>query len=162
MIKAPSVRLEFLVRVIRKEIEHLLFAQKCVFLPCFTLDDALLLEQNPEFAMKVEAFSSRFARLQDTVGDKLLPVWLEALNELVGPAIDNFNKAEKLGVLSSVDDWLMVRGLRNQMVHEYHEYIESLETLTDALNQTNIGVELLVSCANAIIDDCQKRGFIAS
>jgi hypothetical protein len=43
-----------------------------------------------------------------------------------------------------------------------HEYIESLETLTDALNQANIGVELLVSCANAIIDDCQKRGFIAS
>lgn len=159
MIKAPSVRLEFLVRVIRKEIEHLLFAQKCVFLPCFTLDDALLLEQNPEFAMKVEAFSSRFARLQDTVGDKLLPVWLEALNERIGPAIDNFNKAEKLGVLSSVDDWLIVRGLRNQMVHEY---IESLETLTDALNQANIGVELLVSCANAIIDDCQKRGFIAS
>jgi hypothetical protein len=58
-----------------------------------------------------------------------------------------------------VDDWLMVRGLRNQMVHEY---IESLETLTDALNQANIGVELLVSCANAIIDDCQKRSFIAS
>ena len=94
MIKAPSVRLEFLVRVIRKEIEHLLFTQKCVFLPCFTLDDALLLDQNPEFAMKVEAFSSRFARLQDTVGDKLLPVWLEALNERIGPAIDNFNKAE--------------------------------------------------------------------
>jgi hypothetical protein len=97
--------------------------------------------------------------LQDTVGDKLLPVWLEALNERIGPAIDNFNKAEKLGVLSSVDDWLMVRGLRNQMVHEY---IESLETLTDALNQANIGVELLVSCANAIIDDCEQRGFIAS
>jgi hypothetical protein len=81
------------------------------------------------------------------------------LNERIGPAIDNFNKAEKLGVLSSVDDWLMVRGLRNQMVHEY---IESLETLTDALNQANNGVELVVSCANAIIDDCQQRNFIAS
>lgn len=159
MIKVTHARLEFLVRVIRKEIEHLVFAQQSVFLPCFTSDHALALDQDPEFAMKVEAFSSRFARLQDTVGDKLLPVWLEALNERVGPAIDNFNKAEKLGVLSSVDDWLMARSLRNQMVHEY---IESLETLTDALNQANHCVELIVSCANAIIDDCQQRGFISS
>lgn len=150
-------RLKFLVRVVGKEVNHLIFAQKQVFLPFFTLDDAKGLEQNPEFAMKVEAFSGRFARLQDTVGDKLLPAWLEALNERVGAAIDNLNKAEKLGVLTSVDDWLMVRGLRNQMVHEY---IESPETLTDALNQANNHVALIVSCANAIIKDCQQRKFV--
>jgi hypothetical protein len=159
MNQATQMRLEFLVRVVRKEIEHLIFAQQSVFAPCFTLDDARALAQNPEFAMKVEAFSSRFARLQDTVGDKLLPIWLEALNERIGPAIDNLNKAEKLGVLASVDDWLIVRGLRNQMVHEY---IESLDILTDALNQANSHVALIVSCANAIIHDCQTRGLVAS
>ena len=31
--------------------------------------------------MKVEAFVSRFCRLQDTLGDKLLPALLKALGE---------------------------------------------------------------------------------
>jgi hypothetical protein len=47
------------------------------------------------------AFVSRFGRLQDTVGDKLLPALLSALAEPVGPAIDNLDKAEKLGLLES-------------------------------------------------------------
>ncbi|MCL4555826.1 MAG: hypothetical protein M1572_02920 [Gammaproteobacteria bacterium] len=158
MTESARMRLDFLVRVVRKEIELVMFAQRSVFLPYFTLENARALNQDPEFAMKVEAFASRFARLQDTVGDKLLPAWLEILSERIGPAIDNLNKAEKLGVLNSVDDWLVVRGLRNQMVHEY---IESLEVLTDALNQANKHVELIVSCANAIIRDCQQRGLIA-
>jgi len=56
--------------------------------------------------------------LQDTIGDKLLPAWLDILNEKTKVSIGNFDKAEKIGVLSSVDRWLELRQLRNQMVHE--------------------------------------------
>lgn len=157
MTTTEQTRLDFLVRVVRKEIDHLLYAKAQVFLPDFSMQDAKSLDTNLELALKVEAFASRFARLQDTVGDKLLPAWLAVLGEGIGPAIDNLNKAEKLGVLYSVDDWLAIRGLRNQMVHEY---IESLVVLMDALNQANAHIGLVVDCARAIIKDCQQRGLI--
>lgn len=84
-----KARLTFLVRVVRKEINHLLVSQRVVFNPNFTIEDAQRLEADADLSIKVEAFSSRFARLQDTVGDKLIPLWLSALNEPVGAAIDN-------------------------------------------------------------------------
>jgi hypothetical protein len=150
-------RLTFLARVVGKEIDHLLTSQQMIFEPYFSLEQAHSLASDSELAIKVEAFSSRFARLQDTVGDKLLPTWLAALNEPIGAAIDNLNKAEKLGVLASVEEWLAVRSLRNQMVHEY---IESIDVLTNALNQANEHVALIVDCAASIIDDCRLRGWL--
>ena len=44
---------------------------------------------------------ARFGRLQDTVGDKFLPTLLSALAETPGAAIDNLDKAEKLGLMAS-------------------------------------------------------------
>lgn len=149
-----KARLTFLVRVVRKEINHLLVSQRVVFNPNFTIEEAQRLEVDADLSIKVEAFSSRFARLQDTVGDKLIPLWLSALNEPVGAAIDNLNKAERLGVLSSVENWLTARSLRNLMVHEY---IESLQVLTDALTHANLHLPMIVECANSIIEDCERR-----
>lgn len=156
MTDALKARLSFLVRVVGKEINHLIISQKLIFDPGFSLEQPRSLAVDDDLSIKVEAFLSRFARLQDTVGDKLLPTWLAALNEPIGAAIDNSNKAEKLGVLASVEDWLAVRGLRSQMAHEY---IESLDVLTNALNQANEHVTLIVHCARAIIEDCRNRGW---
>ncbi len=157
MTDTLKVRLSFLARVVGKEIDHLLISQQLVFNPCFSLEQAQSLALDADLSIKVEAFLSRFARLQDTVGDKLLPTWLTALNEPIGAAIDNLNKAEKLAVLASVEEWLAVRSLRNQMVHEY---IESLDVLTNALNQANEHVTLIVNCATSIIEDCRSRGWL--
>lgn len=149
-----KARLTFLIRVVRKEINHLLVSQRVVFNPNFTIEEAQRLEADADLSIKVEAFSSRFARLQDTVGDKLIPLWLSALNEPVGAAIDNLNKAERLGVLSSVENWLTARSLRNLMVHEY---IESLQVLADALTHANLHLPMIVNCARSIIADCERR-----
>jgi uncharacterized protein YutE (UPF0331/DUF86 family) len=40
--------------------------------------------------------------------------------------LDNLNRAEKLGLLSSVADWIEARSLRNSLVHEYTEDVELL------------------------------------
>lgn len=157
MTAPTNARLAFLARVVGKEIEHLRYAQAQVFDPDFTPQDAASMDDRPDFALKVEAFASRFKRLQDAVGDRLPPAWLDALGEPIGPAIDNLNKAERLGVLSSVNEWLTVRGLRNQMVHEY---IESPEILADALNQANAHGDMIIDCASAILADCKRRSLI--
>lgn len=78
----------------------------------------------------MEAFVGRFGRLQDTVGDKLLPLLITALGEKASAAIDNLDRAERLGLLRSADELMAMRNLRNQMVHEY---VEDPEVLISAL-----------------------------
>ena len=99
-------RLKFLRRVVKKEIKHLNYSANKLFTSPFNLERAQELNHNEELAEQLEAFTSRFCRLQDTVGDKLLPTWLNALGEKSTIAIDNLDKAEKIGVLPSVLTWL--------------------------------------------------------
>ena len=150
-------RLAFLHRVVSKEIRHLQFSSGRVFDQPLDVDRAATLANDEAFAERVEAFVSRFCRLQDTVGDKLLPVWLQALGEKRGAVVDNLDKAEKLGMLESADRWLAIRQTRNQMIHEY---IESAQVLTDALNAAHDYQEQIISFANAMLTDAKKRGLI--
>ncbi|TVP60703.1 MAG: hypothetical protein EA349_01005 [Halomonadaceae bacterium] len=83
-----------------------------------------------DMAERLDAFVARFSRLQDTLGDKLIPTLLSYLGEQTGPAIDNLNRAEKFGWIESAEEWIVYRKLRNQMIHEY---IEDTAVLTDAL-----------------------------
>ena len=77
----------------------------------------------------------------DNLGDKFLPQLLLALAEKPGAAIDNLDRAERLGWIESVEAWLEIRNLRNQMVYEY---IEDLTLLTSALQTGHKHVSTLV------------------
>lgn len=123
-------RLRFLARVVRREQSHLLATDRRVFAEPFSPARARLLDTDAELSERVEAFVARFSRLQDTLGDKLVPALLRALGEPVGAAIDNLDRVERLGWLASTDEWLGARLLRNRMVHEY---IEDPVVLADAL-----------------------------
>lgn len=150
-------RLIFLKRVIKKEISHLQYSLEQIKSIEFTPENTSRLETDQELAETVEAFVSRFARLQDNVGDKLLPNWLKALGEKTGAAIDNLDKAEKFGLLDSADRWLEIRQLRNLMVHEY---IESPEVLGNALESAKAYCAVLMEFANKIISDLEVRQII--
>ena len=141
---SQTARLEFLVRVTHKECKHLLDTDGRLFSNFFTIEDAKKIEIDPILAERLDAFVARFGRLQDTVGDKLLPALLAAMAEKIGPAIDNLDKAEKLGLLESADGWMEMRRLRNQMVHEY---IEDLAVLTSALRSGHAFVPELTAAA---------------
>jgi len=147
-------RLRFLCRVVKKEIHHLNYSAEKVFKEGFTTERAKRLADDEELAEQVEAFTSRFCRLQDTIGDKLLPAWLDALGEKKSVAIDNLDKAEKIGVLTSVEQWLELRQLRNQMIHEY---IEDLTILADAMQTAYTHLGFIVSVAELIIKDLENR-----
>lgn len=151
----PSLqaRLTFLARVTQKECDHLLTTNHRLFEDLFTIERAQQLETDPELSERLDAFVSRFGRLQDTVGDKLLPALLAAMGETPGPAIDNLDKAEKFGLLPSSDAWMEMRKLRNQMVHEY---IEDLAVLCSALRTGHQFVPSLVSAANACVAQAHK------
>jgi hypothetical protein len=74
-----------------------------------------------EHSEMLDAFVSRYGRLQDTLGDKLLPALLRAGLEKTGPQLDNLLHAEKLGWIESTQTWIELRELRNRLVHEYME-----------------------------------------
>lgn len=142
---SQAARLEFLTRVTAKECKHLQGTDARLFGNLFTVEDAQKIEGDPILAERLDAFVSRFGRLQDTLGDKLLPALLNALGESTGAAIDNLDKAEKLGLIDSADAWMEMRRLRNQMVHEY---IEDLAVLTSALRSGHAFVPVLASAAS--------------
>lgn len=95
-----------------------------------------------------EAFVGRFGRLQDTVGDKLLPLLLAALGEKPIAAIDNLDRAERLELLKSADEWMTMRNLRNQMVHEY---VDDSVVLRSALQTGHAFVPALIDSTNKMI-----------
>lgn len=85
------------------------------------------LEQNPSAAEQLEAFVSRFGRMQDTMADRLFPRWLIALAEAPGSQNETLNRAERLGILNSTDRWLEGRNLSNRLVHDNQEkFVEDL------------------------------------
>ena len=149
-------RLHFLARVTEKEASHLQATDSRLF--SRPLDAALMasLEQDVALSEQVDAFVSRFSRLQDTLGDKLLPLYLMLLGEPQGAVIDNLNKAEKLGLIDSAEQWMSLRYLRNQMVHEY---IEDSGKLAAALNLGHGNVSTLIGTARRILADIERRGW---
>jgi len=98
----------------------------------------------PEGRDRLEAFVGKFSRMQDTLIDKLLPNFLAAAGEKTGTALDNLNRAERLGLLADADQWLAMRQLRNRLVHEY---VEDRADLAAALTLAcAMADELLAAC----------------
>lgn len=64
----------------------------------------------------------RFIKLQDCMGERLVPATLEHLAEpwTDKPMRDRLDRLEKLGYLD-VEAWLRWRVLRNRLAHEYPE-----------------------------------------
>lgn len=114
----------------RKEAEHLRYSQITLFALPIDLAWVQSLGQQPEVAEKVEAFVSRFGRLQDHLGEKLLPRMAALVGENSKTLLDALAIAEKTDLLVSADAFIAARKLRNALVHEYmHDAQTFLESL---------------------------------
>ena len=102
---------------------------------------------DPQLIDTLESFSAKFSRMQDTIADKLLPVFLKTAGEQTGTVIENLNRAEKLFLITNAQDWLMARGLRNKLVHEY---IENPHELSEAVDLAKEFVTELIKTQKAI------------
>jgi hypothetical protein len=67
----------------------------------------------------------RFTKLQDALGERLVPATLQRLAESFEewPMRDRLERLERLGYVV-VDDWLRWRELRNRLAHEYPDQPE--------------------------------------
>ena len=150
----PVDRFLHTLEIVGHEGKHLAYSWGRLYAHPIDADWVRRLESAPEIAERLEAFVSRFGRMQDTLADKLLPRWLMALAATPGSQIENLNRAEKLGVLDNVEHWLEARKLRNRLVHEY---MQSPETFAKDLMLAKEYSHLLVDLYNRLREYAMMR-----
>ena len=130
--------------IVSRERRHLDFSHQKLFNSPLSAERLAALDSNLELAETIEAFASRFGRLQDTMAGKLFPRFLQAQAESPGTQLETLNRMEKLGLLSSVERWLEARALRNRLVHEYvsdmnqlHKDLQYAGELTTLFKETH-------------------------
>lgn len=76
----------------------------------------------------LEVVTSRFAKLQDTCGQKIFPLVLSCSGEDINGKtfIDILNSFEKFGFMEDANFWIDLRRVRNAVAHEYPDNTEKL------------------------------------
>ncbi|MDD5058949.1 MAG: hypothetical protein PHQ60_13850 [Sideroxydans sp.] len=119
-----------------KEVAHLAYTHRTLFAQPIDLLWVQALEQREDLAEKVDAFVSRFGRLQDHIGEKLIPRFIALLGSTPQSLLDNLAYAEKTGWMENTESFVSARKLRNLLVHEYMAeaelFLESLLAADDA------------------------------
>ena len=114
----------------------------------FTLDSVehMLKEQ----IRVLDQVAYRFAKLQDSMDQKVLPAILELGQEPINPNAsfaEKLNWLERMGALPSADEWKKLRVARNAIAHEYPD-----------------DPELRASAINSFLDGamrlCMIHGFV--
>ena len=145
-------RLRFLLDTVGKEQKHLLLTTERLFAETIDADWVASLEERPDVAERLDAFVARFGRMQDTIGEKLIPAVMTHLLETPGSNLDNLNRMEKLGLLPSVDEWVEAHNLRNRLIHEY---MDEPGTFAGALNRARELVTVLTTTYRNLTDHVQ-------
>jgi hypothetical protein len=150
----PAARFLHTLEIVAKEGKHLSYSWNRLFTQAIDVEWVASLEQNPNTAEQLDAFVSRFGRMQDTMADKLFPRWLLALAEVPGSQIETLNRAERLGILDSTERWLAARNLRNRLVHEY---MTTPEKLVEDLALAKEYSLMLMEAFNCVRRDAMTR-----
>ena len=77
-----------------------------------------------ELRRSLDQAAYRFMKLQDSLGEKVLPgVLALTLDPLPpeAPFAEKLQRLERLGVLGSVETWRLLREVRNALAHDYPE-----------------------------------------
>ncbi len=74
----------------------------------------------------LDQFTYRFIRLQDDLGQSLMPAILRCLGEDVPrlAMLARLDRLEQLGWLEQAERWLELRQIRNALTHDYPEPLE--------------------------------------
>ena len=130
------------------ELEIAVKGLKMSFEKCSNI--GIKINYNFEEQESFDSLSSKFARTSDIHAQRILKTILLLLRENPKSFIDRANLAEKLDIISSADDLIVVRDLRNEIVHEYisselsriyTEVLNHYSNLIEAINTTKKFIE---------------------
>ena len=90
--------------------------------PLLPFSAATVAAINPAQRRLLDQIAYRFGKLQDSLGEKVLPGLLLAAQEPVAPEatfIEKLHRLERLGAVPSAAEWKLLRELRNALAHDY-------------------------------------------
>ncbi len=114
--------------------------------------------ENKELVAKIDSFIYRFIKIQDKMGEKLFPVYLQLLQEYKHgmPLLDVLNNLERIGVIERTGQWVEYRKLRNSLTHEYPGNIDEV---IDALGLAFTAFDEMKKTYKYIKEQANLRGF---
>jgi hypothetical protein len=140
-----------------KEVDHLRYSHRTLFAQPVDIDWVQQLKSRDDLAEKVEAFVSRFARLQDHLGEKLIPRFAALLGEKTKSMLDVLSYAEKMQWIDSAEVFIGSRKLRNLLVHEY---MSDTELFLQALLSAREAAEMLFTTVSSIQAHATSLGLL--
>ena len=98
------------------------------------LDSSSYKSLSEDRVVYIDQFLFRFAKLQDTMGQKLFRWILICMDEEVEgkPFVDILNRLEKLSLIESANEWRTLREDRNELAHNYED---EPELMSEAINK---------------------------
>lgn len=96
-LNLPVMRFLQTLEIVVKEGCHLPYSLDRLLDQTIVVEWVAELEQDPARAEQMEAFISRFGRMQDTMADKLFPRWLVALAAVPGSQIEMLKSRRTVG-----------------------------------------------------------------
>jgi hypothetical protein len=137
-----------------REAAHLRYTYETLFSEPINRAWVEKLTNREDLAEKIDAFVGRFGRLQDHIGEKLLPAFARLLGGQPKSLLDTLAYAERMGWVSSGEEFIGARKLRNLLVHEY--MIET-DLFLDALLAAKPATDLLFQVIQSVKQEAQTR-----
>lgn len=107
------------LELVEREASHLAYIHQHLFEQPINLEWINQLPMRSELAEIIDAFGARFGRLQDTLGEKLIPRFAALLGENPKSLLDVFVGASSRARFGNSEDFIAARRLRNRLIHEY-------------------------------------------
>ena len=139
----------------RKEAAHLQYTHRTLFAQPIDAAWVQQLTTRDDLAEKIAAFVSRFGRLQDHLGEKLIPRFAALLGETPKSILDMLAYAEKMQWVESAEVFIGARKLRNLLVHEY---MSDIQLFLQALSAAREAAEMLFRAVAAIESEAAALG----
>lgn len=147
----------FSLELARKGVAHLGYTHRTLFAKKIDLDWVISLPCRDDLAEKIDAFVSRFGRLQDHLGEKLIPRFAALVGESPKTMIDTLAFAERAGWLDDAEVFFGARKLRNLLVPEY---LSDPALFLEALKSAEGATHMLLGVVDAISSYARTIGLI--
>ena len=144
------------LKLAEKEVAHLAYTHRTLFAQPIDLQWVQALAKREDLAEKIDAFVGRFGRLQDHIGEKLIPRFAALLGGVPKPSLlDNLAYAERTGWIDSAEEFVGARKLRNLLVHEY---MAEAELFLESLQAADGATHMLIDDVTRITQQADTLG----
>lgn len=142
-----------------RESAHLRYTYRTLYAEPIDLAWVEALAKREDMAEKIDAFVGRFGRLQDHIGEKLLPAFARLLGEQPKSLLDVMAYSERMGWVENAEEFIGARKLRNLLVHEY---MTEPALFHEALIAAKSATEMLFRVVAATKAEATSRGLVVS